>query len=187
VKDGPVYTTAGVTASMDLALAMVEEDHGRGTALRIAKELILFLKRPGGQSQFSVHLESQVAEIGPIRDIHEWILDNLSEDLSVETLAARLAMSNRNFARLFERETDMTPGDYVEAARVEAARRMLEESDTPLKKIARMCGFADHSGLRRAFLRRFNVTPADYRHRFRPPEPSVVPFMRVPVHQPGKS
>jgi transcriptional regulator GlxA family with amidase domain len=154
VKDGQVYTTAGVTASMDLALALVEEDHGRNVALRVAKELILFLKRPGGQSQFSVHLESQVAEIGPIRDIHEWILDNLSEDLSVETLAVRLAMSSRNFARLFKRETDMTPGDYVEAVRVEAARRMLEESDNPLKTVARICGFADQSGLRRAFMRR---------------------------------
>lgn len=178
VKDGAVYTTAGVTASMDLALALVEEDHGRSIALRVAKELILFLKRPGGQSQFSVHLESQVAEIGPIRDIHEWILDHLSEDLSVETLAARLAMSSRNFARLFKRETDMTPGDYVEAARVEAARRMLEEGDTPLKKVARMCGFADQSSLRRAFMRRINVTPVEYRQRFRPPEPTVAPFTR---------
>lgn len=150
VKDGPVYTTAGVTASMDLALALVEEDHGRSVALRVAKELILFLKRPGGQSQFSVHLEAQVAGIGPIRDIHEWILVNISEDLSVEALAARLGMSCRNFARHFKRETDMTPGDYVEAARVEAARRMLEESDTPLKKVASMClptraGFGEHS------------------------------------------
>jgi transcriptional regulator GlxA family with amidase domain len=168
VKDGPVYTSAGVTASMDLALALVEEDHGRSVALRVAKELILFLKRPGGQSQFSVHLEAQIAENGPIRDIHEWILDNLAEDLSVESLAARLAMSSRNFARLFKREVDMTPGEYVEAARVEAARRMLEESDAPLKKIARMCGFPDQSGLRRAFLRRINVTPVEYRQRFRP-------------------
>jgi transcriptional regulator GlxA family with amidase domain len=181
VKDGPIYTTAGVTASMDLALALVEEDHGRSVALRVAKELILFLKRPGGQSQFSVHLEAQVAEVGPIRDIHEWILDNLSEDLSVETLAARLAMSSRNFARLFKRETDMTPGDYVEAARVEAARRMLEESDAPLKKVASMCGFADQSGLRRAFMRRIHVTPVEYRQRFRPPETAVAHFSRAPV------
>jgi transcriptional regulator GlxA family with amidase domain len=92
-------------------------------------------------------------------------------------------MSSRNFARLFKRETDMTPGDYVEAARVEAARRMLEESDTPLKKVARICGFADQSGLRRAFMRRINVTPAEYRLRFRPPEPAVVPFTRAPAHQ----
>jgi transcriptional regulator GlxA family with amidase domain len=185
VKDGNVYTTAGVTASMDLALALVEEDHGRSTALRVAKELILFLKRPGGQSQFSVHLEAQVSEIGPIKDIHEWILDNLSEDLSVETLAARLAMSTRNFARMFKRETEMTPGDFVEAARVDAARRMLEDSDTPLKKIASMCGFADQAGLRRAFMRRINVTPAEYRQRFRPADAPVAAFTRLPVHGPG--
>lgn len=170
VKDGHIYTTAGVTASMDLALALVEEDHGRSTALRVAKELILFLKRPGGQSQFSMHLEAQVSEIGPIRDIHEWILDNLCEDLSVESLAARLAMSTRNFARLFKRESNMTPGDFVEAARVEAARRMLEENDTPLKKVASLCGFADQAGLRRAFIRRIDVTPVEYRQRFRPSE-----------------
>ena len=181
VKDGPIYTTAGVTASMDLALALVEEDHGRSVALRVAKELILFLKRPGGQSQFSVHLETQIAEIGPIRDIHEWILLNLAEDLSVEALAARLGMSPRNFSRLFKRQTDMTPGDYVEAARVDAARRLLEESDTPLKKIASMCGFPDQAGLRRAFIRHIFVTPGDYRQRFRPPETTIVPFTRTPA------
>ena len=171
IKDGPVYTSAGVTASMDLALALVEEDHGRSVALRVAKQLILFLKRPGGQSQFSVHLETQVAQIGPIRDIHEWILDNISGDLSIEALAARAAMSCRNFARLFKRETDMTPGDYVEATRVEVARRMLEEGSMPLKKVASLCGFSDQNGLRRAFMRRINVTPVDYRQRFRPSEP----------------
>ena len=171
VKDGPVYSSAGVTASMDLALALVEEDHGRSIALRVAKQLILFLKRPGGQSQFSVHLETQIAEIGPIRDIHEWILDNISGDLSVEALAARAGMSSRNFARLFKRETDMTPGDYVEATRVDVARRMLEEGGIPLKKVASLCGFTDQNGLRRAFMRRINVTPVEYRQRFRPPEP----------------
>jgi transcriptional regulator GlxA family with amidase domain len=171
VKDGPVYSSAGVTASMDLALALVEEDHGRSIALRVAKQLILFLKRPGGQSQFSVHLETQVAEIGPIRDIHEWILENIAGDLSIEALASRAGMSSRNFARLFKRETDMTPGDYVEATRVDVARRMLEEGSVPLKKVASLCGFADQNGLRRAFMRRINVTPVDYRQRFRPPEP----------------
>jgi transcriptional regulator GlxA family with amidase domain len=176
VKDGSIYTSAGVTASMDLALAMVEEDYGRTTALRVAKELILFLQRPGGQSQFSVHLAAQVSEIGPIRDIHEWILGNLAEDLSVDALARRSGMSSRNFARLFKKETGMTPGDYVEAVRVEAARRILEESDTPLKKVAGMCGFADQSGIRRAFMRRINVTPVEYRDRFRSPGAVVVAF-----------
>jgi transcriptional regulator GlxA family with amidase domain len=176
VKDGPVYTSAGVTASMDLALALVEEDHGRGVALRIAKELILFLQRPGGQSQFSVHLAAQVSEIGPIRDAHEWILGNLASDLSVEALAARAGMSGRNFARLFKQQIGITPGDYVETVRVEAARRILEESDTPLKKVASLCGFGDQSGLRRAFGRRINVTPVEYRQRFRGDNNVVVAF-----------
>jgi transcriptional regulator GlxA family with amidase domain len=176
VKDGSVYTSAGVTASMDLALALVEEDHGRPLALRIAKELILFLQRPGGQSQFSVHLAAQVSEVGPIRDAHEWILGHLGEDLSIEALADRSGMSSRNFARLFKREIGITPGDYVEAVRVEAARRILEESDTPLKKVASMCGFGDQSSLRRAFMRRINVTPVEYRQRFRVEDPVVVAF-----------
>jgi transcriptional regulator GlxA family with amidase domain len=171
VKDGPIYTSAGVTASMDLALALVEEDHGRSVALSVAKQLILFLKRPGGQSQFSMHLEAQATEIGPIRNIHEWILDHIAGDLSVGVLAERAGMSARNFARLFKRETNVTPGEYVEAARVEVARRMLEEGNTPLKKIASLCGFADQNGLRRAFMRQINVTPMEYRQRFRPPEP----------------
>lgn len=173
VKDGPVYTSAGVTAGMDLALALVQEDHGRPLALRIAKELVLFLQRPGGQSQFSVHLSAQAAEVGPIRDIQEWILGNLGRDLSVETLAARAGMSGRNFARQFKRELGMTPGDYVEAVRVESARRILEESDTPLKKVAVLSGFNDPTGLRRAFMRRIAVTPVQYRRRFRTPEAMV--------------
>jgi transcriptional regulator GlxA family with amidase domain len=181
VKDGPIYTSAGVTASMDLALALVEEDHGRTIALRVAKALILFLQRPGGQSQFSVHLAAQVSEIGPIRDVHEWILSSLGADLSVEALAARAGMSARNFARQFKRETGMTPGDYVEAARVEAAGRILEESDTPLKRVAGMCGFADQGGLRRAFMRRIKVTPADYRQRFRGEATVVVAFPQSAV------
>lgn len=174
VKDGPVYSCAGVTASVDLALAMVEEDHGRAIALRIAKQLILFLKRSGGQSQFSVHLETQIAEIGPIRDIHEWILGNIAGDLSIEALAARAGMSSRNFARLFKRETDMTPGDYVEATRVEVARRMIEEGGIPLKRVASLCGFTDQNGLRRAFMRRIDVTPVEYREQFRPAEAAVM-------------
>jgi len=167
IKDGTVYTSAGVTASMDLALAMVEEDFGRGVALRVAKELILFLQRPGGQSQFSVHLEAQVSEMGPIREITQWVAEHIANDLAVETLASRLGMSARNFARTFKRETDMTPGDYVEAVRVDAARRMLEEGDVPLKRVAALCGFNDQSAFRRAFVRRINVTPVEYRSRFR--------------------
>lgn len=176
VKDGSLYTSAGVTASMDLALALVEEDHGRTAALRVAKALVLFLQRPGGQAQFSVHLAAQVSAVGPIRQIQEWILGNLDDDLTVDALARRSGMSSRNFARLFKRETGRTPADYVEAVRVEAARRILEDSDTPLKKVASMCGFGDQSGIRRAFMRRINVTPVEYRDRFRSRSPAVVAF-----------
>ena len=168
VKDGAIYTTAGVTASLDLALALVEEDHGRKVALRIAKELILFIQRPGGQAQFSLNLAAQISESGPMRDTQEWIINHLDADLSAPALALRTGMSVRNFSRLFKRETQMTPGDYVETARVEAARRILEESNTSLKVVAGKCGFSDQGGLRRAFVRRLDVTPAEYRETFRP-------------------
>jgi transcriptional regulator GlxA family with amidase domain len=167
VKDGSVYTSAGVTASMDLALALLEEDHGRTVALRVAKELVLFLKRPGDQSQFSMQLAAQSSEEGPLRDTQQWILANLAKELPVDRLARRLNMSTRNFARLFQHELRTTPRAYVEAARIEAAQRLLEEGQVALKKVACLCGFADQAGLRRAFLRRIHVTPSDYRARFR--------------------
>jgi len=167
VKDGAIYTSAGITASMDLALALLEEDHGRRIALRVAKELVLFLKRPGDQSQFSMQLAAQVAEGGPLADTLEWILANLSKDLSVDRLARRLNMSTRNFARRFKQQLRTTPRAYVEAARVEAAQRLLEDGSVALKRVASLCGFPDQAGLRRAFLRRLRVTPADYRERFR--------------------
>lgn len=178
VKDGPIYTSAGVTAGMDLALALVEEDHGRGAALRVARELVMFVKRPGGQSQFSLHLAAQVSERSPMRDIQEWILSDLARDLSVEVLANRLGMSARNFSRMFKRETQTTPGDFVEIARVQAAQRILEESDTPLKKVAYVCGFSDQNSLRRAFMRRLSVTPLEYRQRFRSGSPTILESVR---------
>lgn len=166
VKDQTIFTSAGVTASMDLALALVEEDLGRKLALKIAKHLILFLKRPGGQSQFSMQLAAQIANKEPIRELQEWILEHLSAHLSVDNLAEKAGMSPRNFARVFKHELGITPGDFVEIARVEAAQRLLEEGDTPLKKVASLCGFSDANSLRRAFFRRMNVTPHDYRQRF---------------------
>ena len=122
VRDGNVATSAGVTAGMDLALALVEEDLGRDVALEAARWLVLFLKRPGGQAQFSAQLAAQTADRAPLRELQAWIPDHLDEDLSVPALASRAAMSERNFARAFRRETGMTPAAYVEAARVESAR-----------------------------------------------------------------
>jgi len=166
VRDGSVYTSAGVTAGMDLALALLEEDCGRRTALATAREIVAFLKRPGGQSQFSAHLEAQTSERVPLVDLRHWILDNLTEDLSVEALVDRAAMSPRNFARVFARETGTTPAKFVERARVDAARRALEESAEPLAVIAERCGFGHMETMRRVFQRRLKVAPQDYRRRF---------------------
>jgi transcriptional regulator GlxA family with amidase domain len=168
VRSGRFYTSAGVTAGIDLALALVEEDHGRRVALGVARELVMFLRRPGGQSQFSVQLSAQFADREPIRELQEWIPDHLSENLSVARLARRAAMSSRNFARVFLRETGMTPATFVEMARLEAARRRLEESDDGIDAISRACGFGTRESMRRAFLRSLHVTPGAYRARFRP-------------------
>ena len=166
VRDGSIYTSAGVTAGIDLALALVEEDFGRGIALRVARELVMFLKRPGGQSQFSAPLAAQMAERFAIRDVQNWVLENLAKPLSVEQLADRAGMSVRNFARSFKRETQTTPAEFVERARLDTARRMVEDTKQPMKRIASVAGFGDTHTLRRAFLRQLGVTPADYRRRF---------------------
>lgn len=168
VRCGNVYSSAGVTAGMDLALALVEEDFGRELALEVARQLVMFLKRPGGQSQFSSHLAAQVAERSVIQDVQGWVLANLAADNSVPALAKRAAMSPRNFARVFKQEAGTTPADFVEAARIDAARRRIEESESSLKEIAATCGFGDLNGMRRAFLRRLSMTPGEYRRRFRP-------------------
>lgn len=170
IRDGKLYTSAGVTAGMDLALAMVEEDHGRELALAVARELVMFIKRPGGQAQFSTHLAAQAAQRSPIRQVQEWVLANLEQDLSVDQLAAQAGMSVRNFSRAFKGDTGETPADFVEAARLDAARRMLEETDSPLKRVAARSGFHDQNSLRRAFVRRLGVTPGDYRSRFAQPQ-----------------
>jgi transcriptional regulator GlxA family with amidase domain len=167
VRDRSVVTSAGVTAGMDLALALVEEDLGRETALAAARWLVLFLQRPGGQTQFSAQLAAQTADRAPLRELQAWIPDHLDEDLSVPALACRAAMSDRNFARAFRRETGMTPAAYVEAARVERARIALETGDLPVEAIARQAGFGTVETLRRAFRRRVGVSPIDYRDRFR--------------------
>lgn len=167
VQDGSLYTSAGVTAGIDLALMLIEEDHGRELALSVARHLVMFLKRPGGQSQFSAHLAAQIAAESRVQSVQHWILDNLSADLSLSTLAARAGMSVRNFSRTFQSETGSTPADFVELARVDAARRVLEDSETPLQRVASHCGFGTADTMRRAFIRRIGTGPQDYRSRFR--------------------
>jgi transcriptional regulator GlxA family with amidase domain len=167
VRDGNVITSAGVTAGMDLALALVEHDLGRDVALETARWLVLFLKRPGGQAQFSAQLAAQTADREPLRELQEWLPDNLDADLSVPALARRASMSERNFARAFRQETGMTPATYVELARVENARIALDSGDLQIEAIARRSGFGTVETMRRAFRRRVGVSPADYRGRFR--------------------
>jgi transcriptional regulator GlxA family with amidase domain len=167
VRDGKVWSSAGVCAGMDLALALVEADHGREVALTVAQWMVLFLKRPGGQSQFSVGLAAQATEHERIRGVQTWAQEQLGGDLGVGVLAKRAAMSPRNFARVFAREVGETPARWVEAARLEAARRLLEQSDDGVEGIAARCGFGTGETLRRAFVRRLRVSPAAYRARFR--------------------
>ena len=166
VVDGPVRTSAGVTAGMDLALALVEEDLGPRVALEVARWLVVFVKRPGGQAQFSVQLAAQSAERSPLRELQAWIADHIDADLSVPALAARACMSDRHFARAFKAETGMTPAVYVESLRVERARLALESGAAPIDAVAARCGFGTAETLRRAFARRLGVSPAAYRNRF---------------------
>jgi transcriptional regulator GlxA family with amidase domain len=166
IRDGNTYTTAGVTAGMDLALALVEEDLGAPTALKVAREMVLYLRRPGGQSQFSTALSLQASDRKQIEEIRSWANDNLDQDLPVEKLAARAGMSPRNFARVFLKDTGTTPARFVECLRVEAARRRLQESHDKLEKVASDCGFGSIQRLRRSFFRVLHVPPNDYRLRF---------------------
>jgi transcriptional regulator GlxA family with amidase domain len=166
IRQGKLYTSAGVTAGMDLALALVEEDHGPRLARAVARELVLFLQRPGGQSQFSAQLEVQKADRAPLAELQAWMADHLREDLSVATLAHRVAMSPRNFARVFTRDVGLTPARFVERLRIEAARRRLEESDDGVEAVADACGFGSGESLRRAFVRALRVAPTAYRSRF---------------------
>ncbi|QEI06823.1 GlxA family transcriptional regulator [Pigmentiphaga aceris] len=165
VNDGNVWTSAGVTAGIDLALALAEEDLGRSMALSLARHLVVFLKRPGGQAQFSAALSLQTAEdkFGPL---HEWISSHLADDLSLPLLADQVGMSERSFSRHYAEATGMTPGRAVERLRVEAARRLLSESRLPVKRICQRCGFGSEETMRRSFLRVLAVTPQDYRARF---------------------
>jgi transcriptional regulator GlxA family with amidase domain len=166
IRDGNVYTTAGVTAGMDLALALVEEDLGAHVALPVARELVLYLRRAGGQSQFSAVLELQASDRHQIEDACAWAIDHMGENLSVDQLALKAGMSPRNFARVFLQDTCSTPARFVERLRVDGARRRLEESEDKLEKVAMDCGFGSVTSLRRSFLRVLHVSPSDYRDRF---------------------
>ncbi|MBL1085975.1 GlxA family transcriptional regulator [Streptomyces actinomycinicus] len=168
VRDGNVVTSAGVTAGIDLALALVEEDLGRRTALTVARHLVVFLRRPGNQAQFSAQLSAQTARREPLRDVQQWISEHPDGDLGVEALAARAALSPRHFARAFHAETGTTPGRYVDRVRLEHARRLLEDTTDGVERIARASGYGTPEAMRRAFLRTLGVAPAEYRRRFRP-------------------
>jgi transcriptional regulator GlxA family with amidase domain len=166
VRDGSVWTSAGVTAGMDLALALAEEDLDREAALLIARHLVLFLRRPGNQSQFSATLVSQLPRSEPLRESQRAVLEDVAGVHTVEAMAARAHMSARHFARAFRAETGVTPARYVERVRVEAARRRLEEGSEPVAAVAAACGFGTAETMRRVFLRRLAVGPTEYRRRF---------------------
>lgn len=166
VSDGPVRTAAGVTAGLDLALALVEEDLGRDIAMRVASQLVMFFKRPGGQMQFSRKGEAVPAGRAALQELQRWVAANPAHDHSVANLAKRMDLSPRHFSRLFRSEVGITPATWVEEARVSAARRLLEHGNEAPKQVAVHCGFADADTLRRAFARHVGVTPAEYRKRF---------------------
>jgi transcriptional regulator GlxA family with amidase domain len=167
VRSGRIWTSAGVSAGIDMSLAMIEQDLDRVSALKVARGLVLFLKRPGGQSQFSVELRRQMHDArGRFDDLHDWIRQNLNGDLSVPALARAAAMSPRNFARVYPRETGDSPARAVEKIRIEAAITRLESSADLIKSIAHQIGFGDDERMRRAFLKAYGVSPQDYRSRF---------------------
>ena len=166
VRDGRIWTSAGVSAGMDLALALVEEDLDRDVALRIARHLVLFLRRPGNQSQFSATLAAQQPAREPLREVQREVLEDVAGAHSVEAMAARAHLSARHFARAFRAETGVTPARYVERVRLEAARRRLEDSADPITEVATSCGFGTAETMRRVFLRVLEVGPSEYRRRF---------------------
>jgi transcriptional regulator GlxA family with amidase domain len=166
IRDGDIWTSAGVTAGMDLALALLEDDLGTEVAMTVARLMVIFLKRPGGQAQFSGALSAQQASRPALRELQAWVANHLDEDLSVAALAARANLSERSFARAFKAEVGQTPAAYVEMLRVERARALLEDGAESLEAVARDAGFTSTEVLRRAFHRRVGVSPAAYRDRF---------------------
>jgi transcriptional regulator GlxA family with amidase domain len=167
LRDGSIYTSAGITAGIDLSLALVEEDHGHETALQIARFLVMFLVRPGGQAQYSHMLSHQAITSQPLRELQVWMLQHLGDNLTVEALAERMGMSGRHFTRVCLRETGMNPGQFVDRMRVEAAQQIIDSSSRGLKEVADSCGFKSVDAMRRSFLRVLGVTAAEYASRFK--------------------
>lgn len=172
LRDEALITAAGVTAGVDLALALVEEDYGHQIAMIVARYMVVFLRRSGGQSQFSAHLVGQMSEHSTISKVQEYILNNLTEHLTVDHLAEKSGMSSRNFARAFRNELETTPGEFVIAARTDVARRLLEDTVTPMQRIATKSGFRDIAAMRRTFHRLLGVSPGQYRRQFQQRKPN---------------
>lgn len=167
IQQGALWTSAGVSTGIDMALALVEADCGRDVALEVARELVVFLKRPGGQAQFSQLLQAQTDDRGSFDDLHLWISENLSDPrLTVESLARQAQMSTRNFARVYKHKVGRTPAKALEMFRLEAARRLLEDSERNIDQIAQLCGFGDEERMRYTFVRHLSITPREYRNRF---------------------
>jgi transcriptional regulator GlxA family with amidase domain len=170
VRDGSVYTSGGVTAGIDLALSLVEEDWGTEAAAMVGRGILVFPNRPGGQSQFNTFLHKAAGARRDFRELQDWIIGHPDADLSVEALASRMNMSPRHFARTFDQEVGLSPAKFVELARVERARAQLEQTLLPVEVIARQCGFGNPEHLRRTFHRNLKISPQEYRARFRPAE-----------------
>lgn len=173
IKDGPFYTSAGATAGIDLSLALIEEDYGPRVALAVARELVVYLKRPGGQEQYSEPLRFQTESVTRFSELAAWMLSHLSEDLSVEALAAKACLCPRHFSRRFKMEFGQTPADFVEQLRLDEARRRFSEGDNSVENVGASVGFKSADAFRRAFERRLGINPSDYRRHFR-----IVPSLR---------
>lgn len=173
VHDGNVWTSAGVTAGIDLTLALVADDHGHQAAATIARHLVVYLQRSGGQAQFSALLAGQAADTEPVRDLLSWLRDHLTDDLSVAALARQVNLSERQFTRVFKAEVGATAADHVEAVRLESACRLLETTNRTIEQIAKTCGFGTPETMNRTFRRRLNTTPGEHRHHFRSDTPAV--------------
>ncbi len=168
LKDDFIWSSGGITSGIDLALALVEEDWGREVALTTAQYMVVYLKRPGGQTQFSAYLVSEKANQPDMRSLLMWIMEHPAEDLRVEALSERLAMSPRNFARVFREETGLTPAKFIEKVRIDAARQYLGDTNVRIESAADKAGFRDHEQMRKAFIRNLGITPSEYRARFGP-------------------